>query len=158
MKKLFVWMYVMAVVALAACGSDRGRARSSDRDDDDGGNTSGGNPNATPPAIPEGVEIEQLNSKDLGQLCDWYAELVGGYEQYECSDVTVLPTSGSQELCIKNAENNNSDCTSTVGMWILCAKKLAAVDLCEDGEFEAAQASPECGAYYNDTSPCFNIN
>lgn len=159
MKKVFAWMFVMAALALelAACGSDRRRGRSSDRHEGDS-NDSGGNPDATPPAIPGSVEIGQLTSKELEQLCDWYAELVGGYEQYqECSDVIVTPTSGSQELCVNNAENNSSGCDSTVGMWISCAKKLAAVDMCEDGEAEAAQASPECDAYYGDTFACFDI-
>ena len=83
---------------------------------------------------PSGTRITELDEANAGKLCDYSADLYGGYgKSKECGGGTTVSGPTSREVCVKDllGEKGNTSCTATVGDLEAYA---ASVARCEDGK------------------------
>jgi hypothetical protein len=91
-----------------------------------GSGSSPGNPNAPPPAdIDPMQKVSTLTTPQQAEICDWAAELFGGYgAKPVCSSGDPITVAGSQQQCLAQSAYPGS-CTATVSDEIACFRALA---------------------------------
>jgi hypothetical protein len=125
---------MVALLALTACGSGG--------DDSSDPEACGASP--TPPIDPA-TEIVQLTPAQMGELCDWFSCISGGYgKQYTCGGNQAVYTQPDQTSCIDTI--TRATCSATVAAVTDCFTSI-------EGDPCALLTSSKCDVFAECATP-----
>ncbi|HSZ84291.1 MAG TPA: hypothetical protein VLA14_18525 [Polyangia bacterium] len=103
-----------------------------------GGSTSTG---SGPPGVDGSKEVTATTAADKMSVCDWYANLVGGYGAPSSCPLAVLQAPPSQADCTSQFPS----CAVTVSDFAACVVAMIdAQNQCTQAAIDAAEASTAC--------------
>lgn len=80
------------------------------------------------------TRLNALADGDRRKLCDWRADLFGGYgKSRKCSEKLLWPGPMSQMNCVDELKMAGASCTSTVAVYEECHRSFFVADACREG-------------------------